>query len=108
MIQMIIVLSVPNASLNSEGLPPMPLDLSKFENPITLVEPGSNTFVYHNYYNKVLNGYGLSATDNQNLTDTMLTLVSKKLRVNAYNLYKIRIVLNYCLFDIYNGTDPFF
>ncbi|CAH1158803.1 unnamed protein product, partial [Phyllotreta striolata] len=71
LINIILTLSIPNAGVSSEGLPPMPLDLAKFNNPVTLVE---NLGEYGGWYASVLDEHGLKPTVEGNITERMLDL----------------------------------
>ncbi|XP_072399805.1 phospholipid-transporting ATPase ABCA3-like isoform X2 [Diabrotica undecimpunctata] len=76
MINVIIVMSVPSGSVPSV-LPAMPLNLDRFTDPITLTEPtSSDQYKYMNNFNDILNGYGLSPTQTENITSLMLDLTA--------------------------------
>ncbi|XP_057661740.1 phospholipid-transporting ATPase ABCA3-like [Diorhabda carinulata] len=73
-INMIIVMTIPNSS-STTIQPEMPLDLTRFTDPVTLVEFDENesSYSYVDCYNDVLKQYGLSTTK-KNITDEMLYL----------------------------------
>lgn len=80
-----VIMAVTSASPATEAhLPALDLSLSKYTDPITLIEPSSsNTIVdpYKEQYVKLVNS---KTTDN--MTDTMLTLVSHLVHYYETNL----------------------
>ncbi|KAI2474226.1 ATP binding cassette (ABC) transporter subfamily A member, partial [Diabrotica virgifera virgifera] len=75
MINVIIVMSVPSGSVPSV-LPAMPLNLARFTDPITLIERFDDPQNYTNNFYGVLNGYGMSPTNIDNITRIMLDLTA--------------------------------
>uniref|UniRef100_A0A6P7GKL5 ATP-binding cassette sub-family A member 3-like n=1 Tax=Diabrotica virgifera virgifera TaxID=50390 RepID=A0A6P7GKL5_DIAVI len=67
---LIIAFVVARKNKMTGNLPAMPLSLSKFENPVTLVENGTSDYLP--YYMKVLEDYGYPATIVDNITSVLL------------------------------------
>lgn len=92
----LIIAFVVNRSHKMTGpLPPMPLTLNKFENPVTIMEKSNSS--YAQYYTNVLKDYGYPVTVVDNITDTLLQVTRN---------HPIRVRRKYVAAATFGETDP--